>query len=325
MQAANDTPEDPAIAAEAPTGSDLPESGWEAGAAVRAFDPKDLHAPILLPLCTPVFALDEGGDFKQQRVILPDYCYNDGVAARLGERVMLWDSHMVSNPVKPTLNNGDNVALPRSQGPLTTGSVDGSEPPLSEVEALQPARGFSMEQQQPAKAEQNGEHAQGSTYKELQQLNALASHAALAREIQPQNSLDRWASSSLKSQVDMPVAPTAGCCIWLGKVSHDVGVLPPGGSARAEFTAFFPCPGIYNLNTVKAQVHLVTDEAAGDGIKRRHLGGPSRRSSLARRCRGTAASSPAQLVRSGWPASDTVAFLTFPFDFLVHVVPSDSA
>lgn len=294
-------------------------SQCEAGKLENGFDGEDLH-PTLLPRCVPIFTPADAGEHHQQhKLIVPDYCYNDGVVERLGARVVTCNNFASTSALRPVVSGNDNAAEARSQR-FSSGAMDGSQAATAEKDVSH-TRDVSVEQ----RLRERGQHSQSTPHTQLQKLDSTASHATLARETHQQNSLDGCAPESLDAQPDTSIATSDGRCLWLGKVTHDVGVLPPGGSACAEFTALFPCPGVYNLNAMKIQVQIVADDATNEGIRRREFGGPTRRAALQRRYRGSANKSTAQLIKAGWPASDAAACVTFPFDFLVHVTSGDAA
>lgn len=283
-------------------------------------DPDALDSSLLAPLCTPVWASrEEENLLNRQKVILPDYCYNDGLTKRLASRIVTYSEFPSQASARPpSVVTEDHT----NQGYSVCGGINGYEGPWVQGEVAQPRMASA--------ANQHFQESRGQTQfvapKEPPQPNVATSHAALALEMQQQLSRDQWVPpTDLEPQGEVPVALSEGCCIWLGKVSHDVGVLGPGGCAYAEFTALFPCPGVYNLNALKAQVTLVADDTSVQGTKRRYVGEYSSRSNAQESCTRTAGSAAAQLARSGWPAGEAAAVITFPFDFLVHVVCSESA
>ncbi|KAL8426542.1 hypothetical protein Efla_006607 [Eimeria flavescens] len=289
---------------------------WSGGP--NAFD--SLHAAAkLAPVCLPVVATEEDAQQQQQqKVLLPDCCYNDDIAARLGSRILSRGSQAVFSPAleEEQMDGGVQEALPPATLALSRG-LDGRAEPL-----LHAKDGDTLQA-----ATASGDTAQPHSPTDaqiLQKRRHTATHADLAR--QAQQPAARSADTPGSPQAPQGGGATGtsdGCCVWLGKVAYDAGVLPPGAAARAAFTALFPKPGVYNLNTVKAQVELVADEAARetDG-KRREFGGPNRRIGLQRRYRGPGGGpSPA----ANWPPHGAPLNVSFPLDFLVHVVPGDSA
>ncbi|OEH78581.1 hypothetical protein cyc_08014 [Cyclospora cayetanensis] len=223
----------------------------------------------LRPLCAAVLAEGETDNTldAQLKAELPDACYNDGVKARLGRRIVDFNP---GNGQQGHVGEGGRL----SQLGLKTGSgADGLKTP-----------------------------------QEIERRKSQGQQHAISR---------------CGSQGSTPTVALDGSCIWLGKVSHDLGVLPPGASAHAEFTALFPCPGIYNLNALKAQVILVADETARQEQKCRQIGDPSALRALDHRFKETRRG--AHLRKSGWPFGCSTALVSFPFDFFVHVTSSGSA
>ncbi|KAL8453234.1 hypothetical protein Emag_001966 [Eimeria magna] len=273
---------------------------------------------ILSPLCVPtVLAKEEEQSPYQQKLVLPECCYNDDIAARLGNRIVSSDSLMSANAARLRSSTEEHAGLfsPHTSSADHAGdSKAASLPPGRQEFGLQPG-GSSTEKP-----------VQGDPQQPQCLATSPPSHADLAREAQqPEAAADERAVACPPSQQDAPMTPSDGCCFWLGKVNHEVGVLPPGGSAHAAFTALFPAPGVYNLNTVKAQVEFVADDATCDPGQRRTFGGPAKRIGLQGRHREAvpSAASAAQQAKGWWVASDAAICVAFPLDFLVHVVPGD--
>ncbi|KAL8433472.1 hypothetical protein ACSSS7_003862 [Eimeria intestinalis] len=295
----------------------IEKRGWDRGLSVE----KDASPlTILSPLCMPTVLAKVEEDFlHQQKLVLPDCCYNDDIAARLGNRIVSCDGLVLGNAASLASSTEEHARRPSSHSSSAEHAGDSKTTSLPSGKQddglLQPTERFTEKP------------VHGDPQQPQSSASPPPSHADLAREAQqPAEAADEWAAACPPSQHDAPMTPSGGCCFWLGKVNHDVGVLPPGGSARAAFTALFPAPGVYNLNTVKAQVEFVADDAACGPGQRRLFGGPAKRLGLQGRHREAvpSAASAAQQARGGWVASDAAVFVAFPLDFLVHVVPGDS-
>ncbi|KAL8270941.1 hypothetical protein Esti_005153 [Eimeria stiedai] len=273
---------------------------------------------LLSPLCMPTVLAKEDEQFpQQQKLVLPDCCYNYDIAARLGDRIISCDGLAIANAARLASSTEEHAGLPSSHTSSADHAGDSrtaSLPSAKQEVGLQPTGTFTEKP------------VHGDPQQPQSTPTSPPSHVDLAREAQqPAEAADEWALVCQPSQQDAPITPSDGCCFWLGKVNHDVGVLPPGGSARAAFTAFFPSPGVYNLNTVKAQVEFVADDASHDAGQRRLFGGPAKRLGLQGRHREAVASatSASQQAKGECVASDAAVCVAFPLDFLVHVVPGD--